>query len=212
MRARLALSVCTEDLSITRLCPCLCPWGSSGDRRCGAASRQRRKRKSLCKRWWAKRRSTRTTKSKTKNSHFRSYSWSNCDRPCSCSWNDNEGSRTKSTTQFEQILCGHHDQDLQGREQVNVLFFSFLRLKVYCIHLIQYISFWLEKKKIYNTCPFLLLLYVYICKSIFPFVELQDYQMRVEGLLCSPNSKSFSLLIWFVNTMPSDCVKYSKEL
>ncbi|XP_045079732.1 myosin light chain 4 [Coregonus clupeaformis] len=42
--------------------------------------------------------------------------------------------------------------------------------------------------------------------------ELQDYHMRVEGLLCSPNSKRLSLLIWSFKTMPSDSVKYSKEL
>ena len=62
-----------------------------------------------------------------------------------------------------------------------------------------------KEKKIHNTfyiwmwCPLLMLLYVYICKSIFPFVELQDYQMRVEGLLCSPNSMSLSLTHWFCN-------------
>ncbi|KAK0155734.1 hypothetical protein N1851_001764 [Merluccius polli] len=59
------------------------------------------------KRRWKRRK--RTRKSKTKNTVM--------DHVLVHEMTMREASRTKSTTQFEQILCGHHNQDIQRREQ-----------------------------------------------------------------------------------------------
>lgn len=51
---------------------------------------------------------------KRKAGNFRG-NLSSCDRPGPSWWNDNEGIGTKTTIQSQQMLCGHHYQEIQRR-------------------------------------------------------------------------------------------------
>lgn len=117
------------------------------DTNAGWKQSERQRRKSTCKRM---------RKSWNKGSNFR-WNSSSCDRPCSGALNDNEGSRTKSATQFEQ-------------RSTEEFFFSSSSLKVYGIEMCQCIILPVERGK----TPFLpytiLLIFIHFCNRIFPFL------------------------------------------